>query len=332
MKKTLSFLAVVGVGLAVSACSASPATEPSSDGEIRIAGVYRNTVDAYVASTICAATDEAEKLGVDYEVFSIATNDNTQLTQTLDAALLTNPQGIIFAPADSTTFSSRIATIMADGIAVTGESPQSPDTVWKNIMSSQDGSEFAGELIDSLADVKGKAVILNGLPSESASWELDRYGAIQEALQESNPNLEWLPDQIDNFDVAKGTQLISGVILANPDLKFIIASSGPGGQAVAAAVEQAGKAGEITVLGFDAVPAEVDALRRGTITALIAQSPGDVARAQVNALVEYIKANPDAGPVPVTGEPVFTPLGFLTKDNIDDPDMAGFIYSDTCQN
>jgi ribose transport system substrate-binding protein len=305
--------------------SGAIASEP-----IRIVGVYRNTADAYWVTAICAASKEAKRLGVTLDVYSIATNDNTQLSQVLDTALLTKPQGLLFAPADPKTFSTKIAEIMAQGIPVIGESPQEPDTMWKIIQTSQDGSLYKDDIIAMIKDVEGTAVVLNGLPAASASWETQRYGAIQEALSAANPRLIWLPELLDNFDVTKGTQLIGATLLAHPDLKVIIASSGPGGQAAAAAVKQAGLSGKIMVIGFDAVPAEIAALKDGTITFLGAQGPGEVAAAQVRALVDYIKANPDGGAVTPTHKTDYLPLGLLTKDNVGDPKMVNYIYSSKC--
>jgi ribose transport system substrate-binding protein len=298
---------------------------------IRIAGVYRNTADAYWVTAICAAGKEAKRLGVTLDVYSIATNDNTQLSQVLDAALLTSPQGLLFAPADSKTFSTKVAEIMAQGIPVIGESQLEPDTMWKIIQTSQDGSLYKDQVTAMIKDVEGTAVVLNGLPGASASWEIQRYGAIQEALTAANPRMTWLPELLDNFDVTKGTQLIGATILAHPDLKVIIASSGPGGQAAAAAVKQAGLSGKIMVIGFDAVPAEIAALKDGTITFLGAQGPGEVAAAQVRALVDYIKAHPEAAAVTPSHKAEYLPLGLLTKDNVDDPSMVNYIYSSKCE-
>jgi ribose transport system substrate-binding protein len=303
----------------------------AADEPIRIAGVYRNSADAYWVTAMCAAGKEAKRLGVEFQIFSIAVNDNTQLSQILDTALLTKPQGIMFAPTDSKTFATKIGEIMAQGIAVIGESPQEPDTMWKTIQTSQDGSLYVEQITAAIKAVKGTAVVLNGLPASSATWEAQRYSPIQQALKAKNPELVWLPDLLDNFDVTKGTQLIGGTILAHPDLRVIIASAGPEGQAAAAAVKQADKAGEIVVIGFDAVPAEIAALKDGTISFLGAQGPGEVAAAQVRDLVEYIKAHPEGGPVTPTHTVDYLPLGLLTKDNVDDPSMTNFIYSSKCE-
>ena len=317
--------------LAAALAVALGSTAAMAEDPIRIAGVYRNTADAYWVTAMCSAAKEAKRLGVTLDMYSIATNDNTQLSQVLDTALLTNPQGLLFAPADSKTFSTKVTEIMAQGIPVIGESPLEPDTMWKVIQTSQDGSLYKDQVTALVKDVTGTAVVLNGLPAASASWETQRYGAIQEALSAANPRLTWLPEQLDNFDVTKGTQLIGATILAHPDLKVIIASSGPGGQAAAAAVKQAGLSGQITVIGFDAVPAEIAALKDGTISFLGAQGPGEVAAAQVRALVDYIKAHPEAGPVEPSHETEYLPLGLLTKDNVDDPSMVNYIYSSKCE-
>jgi ribose transport system substrate-binding protein len=341
--------AAVAVAMGVSACSAGSTTagstgtgssqsgsagttvSQSGSSSIYIAGVYRNTADAYWVTSMCSAAKEAKALGVKFKTFSISTNDNTQLTQTLDAALLTKPDGLLFAPADSKTFSTKIDQIMQSGIPVTGENPQVPDTAWKYWQSSQDGAKYAPQVLQATKDLSGSAVILNGLPAASAPWETQRYGGIVDGIKKQNSNLKWLPDQLDNFDINKGTQLINAVILAHPDLKLIIASSGPGGQAAAAAVQQAGKTGKIVVLGFDAVPAEVQALKAGTISYLIAQGPGEVAKAQVDGIVDYLRTRSGRGPVSTTHENKQLPLGLLTKDNVDDPANAAYVYSATCK-
>ena len=148
-------------------------------------------------------------------------------------------------------------------------------------------------------------------------------------MEKARPDLTRLTNDYSGFDINKSTQNVSALILANPDLKLIIASNGPDGQAAAAALKQAGKAGQIALIAFDAVPPEVDALREGTISALIAQAPGTIGSESVKALVDYLHANPQGGAVAPAGDMEIS-SGLLTKDNIDDPANAVYVYKTGC--
>lgn len=83
------------------------------------------------------------------------------------------------------------------------------------------------------------------------------------------------------------------------------------------------------MIGFDAVPPEVDALRAGTIRALIAQDPEKAGHELVASLADYLTAHPSTGPVtPIDSK--FVDNAVLTKDTVNDPANAGFIYQAAC--
>ena len=63
------------------------------------------------------------------------------------------------------------------------------------------------------------------------------------------------------------------MIVANPDLKAIYAITGPEGEGAAAAVQQAGKAGQIKIYSYGANESEVAGLKKGVFAALCSQ-PG----------------------------------------------------------
>jgi ribose transport system substrate-binding protein len=138
-----------------------------------------------------------------------------------------------------------------------------------------------------------------------------------------------LATEYSGFDINKATTDVNSLILAHSDLKLMIAADGPDGQAAAAALKQSGKAGQIALIAFDAVPAEVAALKDGTISALIAQAPGKIGSESIKALVDYITANPSGGAVAVDGEETIE-SGLLTKANVDDPANADYVYKAQC--
>jgi ABC-type sugar transport system substrate-binding protein len=74
-----------------------------------------------------------------------------------------------------------------------------------------------------------------------------------------------------------------------PNLKGIFAIDGTNATGAAAALKTKGLVGKIALVGYDAYPGNVDLLKEGVFTALIAQDPAAEARLAIKTLVEYIK-------------------------------------------
>ncbi len=316
-----------GSGATTTAPSAAASAAPSAAANYKLAGIYGNTSDAFWFTVACGAAAEAKKLGIDYKNYSATTTDVTAMSQNLDAALLTKPQGVALNPFSNTAFSAKTGELMKSGVPVVTTEPMNPQTDYMSVRASQDGSPYADKFNALIAGMSGEAYVQDG--SVNTVTPL-RYQNLVAGAQTANPNLKWLDTAYDSWDVTKGTSMASSIILAHPNLKLIVAAAGPEGQAVAAAVKAAGKQDQIKVIGFDAVPAEIEALKDGTISMLIAQPAAAIGAAQVDALVDYLKANPSGGPVPVSYNIKTLPMGLLTKDNLTDPANAGFIYSTSC--
>ena len=150
-----------------------------------------------------------------------------------------------------------------------------------------------------------------------------------EAVKEMRPDLTPLENEYSGFDINKATSDAASMIIANPDLKLIIAATGPDGIGAAAAIAQAGKEGEIALIAFDAIAPEVDALKAGTISALIAQDPYAIGAESVQAIVDYLAENPEGGAVEPNGTKTI-PSFLLTADNVDDPENAKYLYRSEC--
>lgn len=318
--------------VALAGCSTGPVTDDGAggadDGEISLAGVFANTSDPLWAAAMCAAEARADELGIELNLSSIATADNTQLSTTIDTALLTSPDGLFVAGPDLSSYTSKFADLLSTGVPVVSNIPNEGSLTFAGALDKADA--FAPQVVEQFSGLEGTAVILKGVAD--AQWQTDRLGAIVDALKGANPELRFVEDQIDGFDVSKGTQLISSVITANPDLKLVIGVAGPEGQAIAAAIEQTGVEG-ISAITFDGVPANIDALRKGTIQLILSQAVGLTGQDFVDILADYLQS-PDyvVGDAiePNSVEPSQRPFGLITPDNVDDADTQAYIYNPTC--
>lgn len=326
--------------LLVASCSATPqdgatSSDPSTStaGETtaardhHLAAVLANLSDPFWATVACSAQAEADTLGVDLKMYTSQGTDDNEIAQNFDAATLESPDGMLVTPFNNNQFATQYAELMAKGVPIVSGNGTDPQVEYLNIFSGGDTSVFAQQVMDLIPEGKGSMVYLGGAPGIPPLES--RTVPFTDAVAALRPDLTRLPDEYSGFDINKATTDVSSLILANPDLKLIIASNGPDGQAAAAALKQSGKTGQIALIAFDAVPAEVDALRDGTITALIAQAPGTLGSDQIKALVDYLDAHPDGGAVEPAGSQEVS-SGLLTKDNVDDPANAAFIYQTGC--
>jgi ribose transport system substrate-binding protein len=326
--------ALAATALLAAACttSGSPgaSTSPTSGSgkTLVVRGVAGNTSDPFWDTFMCGATKEAAKLGINFKWYAGTTTDTTAMQTNYNAALLDHPQGLLLNPFDAGQFAAAAKRLMAKGIPVVSSVPFAPPTQYEAVLTNQLGTGLVPYALK-LAGTSGAVATVGGAAGIPVIAQ--RYAPLLTALKQQRPGLTLLPVQYDNFDPVKAQSILASDILAHPNLKLIIASTGPEGQGAAAAVTQAGKKGKIKVLAFDAVPAELAALKNGTISALASQPAITEGATQVDVVVKYLRAHPAGGPVPAGhAANKLLSLGVITPANVSSPAMAGYEYATTC--
>ncbi|MFT4030379.1 MAG: substrate-binding domain-containing protein [Protaetiibacter sp.] len=325
-------LALVSTGAVVALAGCSADAEPSESGsattsDYTIAAVFPNTSDPFWQTITCGAAAEATELGVDLQQFNTTSTDTNTIASNFQSASLIGADAMIVNPFTNNQFIAQYQQLMSEGVPVVTSNGTDPQAEYLNIYSDGETAGFADQVADLIPDGAGSMVFMGGAPG-IAPLET-RTNPFYEAVQEMRSDLTVLPIEYSGFDTNQATTDISSLIIANPDLKLIIASNGPDGVAAAAAVKQAGMSGEIAVIAFDAIPGQVDALRDGTISALIAQDPYEIGAQSVKELVDYLDAHPDGGAVEPSGSKTI-PSFLLTAENVDDPDNAKYLYQTQC--
>jgi ribose transport system substrate-binding protein len=325
-------LALASIALSLTACSAASSSSANTGTAtagrtITIAGVYGDTTDPFWVTLGCGAQQEATSLGVKYQGFTSTTLDTSAFSQNFSSAELVKPNGIFVNPANPNQFITQYKTLMTQGVPVVTINSSTPPSQYE-VVGTGTNDTFLSQLVGLVTARSGSMVVVNGI--RGLVPVQIRLNPVVQAISSARSGLKMLPTIYSGFDVNKATASVSSDLVANPDLKVIVAADGPDGQAAAAAVQAADKAGKVTVIALDATPAEVAALKAGTIKALVAQSPLQIGEQQVLALVAYIKAHPDGGPVSVAPTQVTVPQHLLTQSNINDPASSAWIYQSAC--
>jgi len=324
-------LAILGVAatLTLSACGSSSDVTTGANGasDIKLAGVLANTSDPFWASIVCGAQGEADKRGVKLTMYTSTSADDNETASNFQTATLEKPDGMLVNPFNGQQFIGQYKQLMQDGVPVVTATGTEPRTEYQTIFSDFNTAPFAKEIAAVIPKGAGSMLFMGGAPGIPPLE--GRTKPFVEALAQARPDLNRLEDEFSGFDTNKATTDVASTIIANKDLKLIIAATGPDAVGAAAAVKQAGKQGDIAVIAFDAVPPEVAALKEGTIDVLIAQNPFAIGREQVSALVDYLEGDA-TGPVPTTAEPLGISSKVLTAATVDDPENSDYVYKASC--
>jgi ribose transport system substrate-binding protein len=301
----------------------------STSGSISLAGVVADATDPYWITVMCGGTAEAKKLGVSLKWYPSTTSSAESMSQNFDAALLSKPQGLYINPFSAGQFSTQVKTLMGQGTPVIASAALSPSSEYTDTFINTSGTQFVHQFLQELTPGPGSLVVLGGIAGIPVVEE--EYTPLLAAVKASRPDIQILPTQYDQFEVTTSTQIISSLLLSHPNLKMIIAPAGPEGQGAAAAIEQAHKVGQVKIWAYDATPAEVQALKEGAISVLLAKPAAAIGAEAVQWLVSEIKA--DSGHTGITagsGPTTALPVKEITAANVNDPGVQGYLYKGTC--
>ncbi|WKL25617.1 substrate-binding domain-containing protein [Sinorhizobium meliloti] len=132
------------------------------------------------------------------------------------------------------------------------------------------GKKGADFIIESLGDDGGQVAIIEGKPGV-ASGEARKAGAT-EAFKNA-ANIELVASQPADWDRLKALDVATNILQSSPNLKAFYCANDTMALGVMQAVANAGKAGEVLVVGTDGTPEARDAVEAGRLTATVAQDP-----------------------------------------------------------
>lgn len=193
----------------------------------------------------------SEQLGVTVTIDYRApqNSDVAEQNSTLEQAAATKPDGIALDPVDYEGSKAVIEEIQSQGIPVVLFDAPSPEGSGLTSVGN-DFAEQATIAADKLAELigeEGKVAVMQGFPS--APNHAERYQAHLDALAKY-PNIEVIDGGIDNDNIEEAQSQAAAVLAANPDLKGYL-NCDACGSGVAAAIEEAGKQGEVVFVSMD---------------------------------------------------------------------------------
>lgn len=172
-------------------------------------------------------------------------------------------------------------------------------------------AHMAADKLAELIGEKGEVGVIPIVPGAATS-EMREQGFREGAAK--YPGMEIVSVLHCDSDAAKAMSVTEDMMTAHPNLAGIFAESEPGAVGATQAVQAAGKAGQIKIVGFDASEEELAALERGTIQALIVQNPFNMGYLGVKSAIDAIEGRP-------VEKRIDTGVTIITKQNLNTPEV-----------
>jgi len=180
-----------------------------------------------------------------------------------------------------------------------------------------EGGRIAAQALGTVLNGKGKVYIQN--TNVGVSTTEQRGQGFKDGIAKF-PGMQLIGMDYNLDDAGTAAQQVAAKLQANPDLAGIFGVNVFSALGAGNAVKAAGLGGKVQVIAFDATKDAIANLRSGVVSLVIAQKPHDMGY----MAVEFAMA--DARGVTSLPRRVTTGYAVIDAKNVDDPNIAKFIY------
>jgi len=240
---------------------------------------------------------EAQKKGVQVDIFAAASEDDIQGQQRLmEDAINKHYKAIGVAPITAVSMIQTIVAANQKGIYVVNIDEKVDLAQLKSaggsvvaFLSTDNKAvgEKAGKYIVSKVGA-GKVAIIEG-KAGNASGDARRDGANVAFKAGGNQVVASLPA---DWDRARALDVATNMLQRNPDLKGIYCCNDTMALGAFQAVLNAGKQGKVVVVGTDGAPEAMESVKAGDLSATVAQDSAGVGARSLDILIETLAKKP----------------------------------------
>ncbi len=289
----MSACSMQGPGAAPSDGSTAP---PAQAGPGTIGLSISTLNNPFFVSLRAGAEAEAQALGLRLITVD-SQNDPAKQIASVEDLIQNKVQVIMINPTDSDAVSNVVKEATAAGVKVISlDRAVNGAEVSSHIASDNAaGGRMAAEFLLRKLGGKGNLVELQGIPGSSAARE---RGAGFEAGIAGQAGVKLVAAQPADFDRAKGLTVMENILQGNRNVQGVFAQNDEMALGAEKAVEAAGLR-NVAVVGFDASPDAVAAVKAGKLAATVQQKPDLIGKMGVDVAKLLIEGKPVERHVPV---------------------------------
>jgi len=220
--------------------------------------------------------------------------DLAQQVALVDQMISAGADAIVIAPADSKALIPALARASAAGIVIINIDNRLDEDILKEYDLTVPfvgpdnfvGAEMVGQYLGAQLTAGQKVAILEGVPTAHNSQR--RTAGFLKAMVDRG--LDVVAQQSAQWDQTQAVTVTSGILVQHPDLAAILCANDNMALGAAAAVTQAGKSGQIKIIGIDNISAVRDLIKRKVILATLDQYAGLLAVNGIEYALDALKS------------------------------------------
>ena len=313
MNRTLTSIAAA-TALAV----ASLATASKAD-DVSMAFIVKDMTNPYYWRMGEGAKRAAEELGIDLSYVSAEFNGDIEgQIAVFESEMVKGHDAIVLVPMNGTALIPKVMEANSAGIPVITADTRVDDGPAKveTFVGLDEQTSFAGMaqwVVDQLGG-EGKVAILEGFRGSSTA-ELRLKGMMQ--VFDANAGIEVVASIAADWDTEKGLKASEDILQAHPDVDAIIGSNDLMALGAVQAVKGAGKLDDVIIVGDDAIPSALAALRSGELNATIDGNTDLVGYEAIMAAHRHVTAGA------ALDEWIVVESSIMTADDVTEEYLAG---------
>jgi ribose transport system substrate-binding protein len=239
----------------------------------------------------------------------------------VENAITRGVSGIVLAPSDPEALAPIVKRAFESGIPVViidSALAEASQAYYQSFLSTENctAGELAAQLMIDNAGNEGKVGVMSYTAGSGS--EIGRVGCFVDYLA-ANSKLEVVGPYYSQSQMATALNQTTDVLAANPDLVGIFGANEPTAVGMGRAIEQAGKVGQLTAIGFDGNADLQDMVKSGTLLATAVQGSFQMGELGVDAVIDIIDGK-------AVTDFIDTGVVMVTKENIDTPAAQNVLY------
>ncbi len=324
-KTLLTFLLVL---LAIGAVSCTKAEAPvSNKKKLTIAVIPKGTTHEFWKSIHAGSNKAANELSsqqTDVEVIwkgPLREDDREQQIQVVEGFAAQGVNGIVLAPLDDRALVRPVSDAKRAGVptVIIDSGLQSPDIVSFVATDNRKGGSLAADRIGQLLNGKGKVLVLRY--AEGSASTTERESGFMDQIKQKFPDIELI--STDQYAGAtRDTAKRASENLLNrfgDQVQGIFTPNESSTAGMLLALQDIGKAGKVSFVGFDVSQPFIDAINAGQLHGIVVQNPFNMGYLGVKTMVESLLGKPVQAKID-------TGVMLVTKDNMSSADVQALLH------
>lgn len=273
--------------------------QPNADGDTKTIGVTLLTVQHQFYQDLQGGLeDEAKRHG--YRVLiSTAEFDPARQANQIDEFIVQGVDALVVCPCDSRSVGASIVAANDAGIPVFTADIASTAALGKvTTHIASDNVQGGREAAKLLAEAIGKSGKIAILSHPEVASVADRVDGFKEEMAK-HPDIEVVAELSAEGKRDRAVRVMEDLLQAHADLAGVFGINDDSALGALAAIEAAGKLGQVKIVGYDATPEARSKIRTGAIYGDVIQHPRRIGRLTLQAIHDHFEGRPTPARVPV---------------------------------